>query len=390
MKEWLDLNVFLGIPALHWLHAGIAAVVGYLALVTLLRFTCARLDRLAARTRPVIIDRMADMLRHTSRFVLLLAALLIAVDFLDLPPKWASRIDHLWFLLIGFQIAIWINHAVTLWTYDRLSGTGPTAHNPVFTTVMAWGMRVMLWSVLLLAVLANMGVNITAFVASLGVGGVAVALAVQNILSDLFASLAIGLDKPFENGDFIVFGDIAGSVERIGLKTTRLRALSGEQIVCSNTELLKTTIHNYKRMAERRIQFNFRVTYQTPPETLRRIPEIVKSAVVAAGRTRFDRAHFKGFGESALEFEVVYFVTDPDYNLYMDIQQSINLAMVTELGNLGVQFGVPVRTVRLAGADAGGADGADGAEDTDTAADGERAWPPRRQQPNRAALSQAR
>lgn len=352
MKEWLDLNVFLGIPALNWLHAGIAAIVGYLALVTLLRFTCARLDRLAARTRPVIIDRMADMLRHTSRFVLLLAALLIAVDFLDLPPKWASRVGHLWFLLIGLQIAIWINHAVTLWTHDRLTGTGPTAHNPVFTTVMAWGMRVMLWSVLLLAVLANMGVNITAFVASLGVGGVAVALAVQNILSDLFASLAIGLDKPFENGDFIVFGDIAGSVERIGLKTTRLRALSGEQIVCSNTELLKTTIHNYKRMAERRIQFNFRVTYQTPPQTLRRIPEIVKAAVVAAGRTRFDRAHFKGFGESALEFEVVYFVTDPDYNLYMDIQQSINLAMVTELGKLGVEFGVPVRTVQLVGGEA--------------------------------------
>ncbi|MCD9123380.1 mechanosensitive ion channel family protein [Cupriavidus sp. UGS-1] len=388
MKEWLDLNVFLGIPALNWLHAGIAAVVSYLVLVTLLGFAGARLDRLAARTRPVIIDRMADMLRHTSRFVLLLAALLIAVDFLDLPPKWASRIGHLWFLLIGLQIAIWINHAVTLWTYDRLTGSGPSAHNPVFTTVMAWGMRVMLWSVLLLAVLANMGVNITAFVASLGVGGVAVALAVQNILSDLFASLAIGLDKPFENGDFIVFGDIAGSVERIGLKTTRLRALSGEQIVCSNTELLKTTIHNYKRMAERRIQFNFRVTYQTPPETLRRIPEIVKAAVVAAGRTRFDRAHFKGFGESALEFEVVYFVTDPDYNLYMDIQQSINLAMVTELGKLGVEFGVPVRTVQLVGTDAD-ADAASGSASRD-AGEPERAWPPKQSHRDRPSLSQAR
>lgn len=386
MKEWLDLNVFLGISALHWLHAGIAAVVSYLVLITLLRFTCARLDRLAARTRPVIIDRMADMLQHTSRFVLLLAALLIAVDFLDLPPKWASRIGHLWFLLIGLQIAIWINHAVTLWTHDRLTGTGPTAHNPVFTTVMAWGMRVMLWSVLLLAVLANMGVNITAFVASLGVGGVAVALAVQNILSDLFASLAIGLDKPFENGDFIVFGDIAGSVERIGLKTTRLRALSGEQIVCSNTELLKTTIHNYKRMAERRIQFNFRVTYQTPPETLRRIPELVKSAVVAAGRTRFDRAHFKGFGESALEFEVVYFVTDPDYNLYMDIQQAINLAMVTELAKLGVEFGVPVRKVQLVGGD-GEADAGTGPRGD---AERERAWPPQSRDRSKTALSQAR
>ncbi|MGY8524515.1 mechanosensitive ion channel family protein [Paracidovorax citrulli] len=357
MREWLNFNLFLGISALDWLYAVIAGVVSYLVLVTLLRFASARLDRLAETTKPVIIDRLAAMLRNTSQTVLLLAAILIAVDFLSLPPKWASRIEHVWFLLIGFQIAIWINHAVTLWTQDRLTGTGVAAHNPVFTTVMAWGMRVMLWSVLLLAVLANMGVNITAFVASLGVGGVAVALAVQNILSDLFASLAIGLDKPFENGDFIVFGDIAGSVERIGLKTTRLRALSGEQIVCSNTELLKTTIHNYKRMAERRIQFNFRVTYQTPPETLRRIPTIVRSAVEEAGNTRFDRAHFKGFGESALEFEVVYYVTAPEYNLYMDVQQFINLSLLTELREMGVEFGVPVRTVRMVQNETDGGEG---------------------------------
>ncbi|MBY4897175.1 mechanosensitive ion channel family protein [Cupriavidus sp. AU9028] len=347
MKEWHNFNLFLGISALDWLYAVIAGVVSYLVLVTLLRFASARLDRLAANTKPVIIDRLAAMLRNTSQTVLLIAAVLIAVDFLGLPPKWANRIEHVWFLLIGFQIAIWINHAVTLWTQDRLTGDGITAHNPVFTTVMAWAMRVMLWSVLLLAVLANMGVNITAFVASLGVGGVAVALAVQNILSDLFASLAIGLDKPFENGDFIVFGDIAGSVERIGLKTTRLRALSGEQIVCSNTELLKTTIHNYKRMAERRIQFNFRVTYQTPPQMLRRIPDIVRAAVEEAGNTRFDRAHFKGFGESALEFEVVYYVTSADYNQYMDVQQFINLSLLTGLQEMGVEFGVPVRTVQL-------------------------------------------
>lgn len=389
MKEWLNLNVFLGIPALDWAYAALAGVVSYLVLVTVQRFISVRLDRLAARTRPVIFDRLAAMVKHTSQFVLLLAALLIAVDFLDLPPKWANRIGHLWFLLIGFQIAIWVNHAVTLWTQDRLTGTGVTAHNPVFTTVMAWGMRVMLWSILLLAVLANMGVNITAFVASLGVGGVAVALAVQNILSDLFASLAIGLDKPFENGDFIVFGDIAGSVERIGLKTTRLRALSGEQIVCSNTELLKTTIHNYKRMAERRIQFNFSVTYQTPAEALQRIPEIVKAAVVAAGKTRFDRAHFKGFGENALEFEVVYFVTDPDYNLYMDIQQSINLTLFTELQKLGVAFGVPVRTLQWAPDEADGQEGRRTSRGEATAQQPE--WPPARHgQRGKPSLSQAR
>lgn len=162
-----------------------------------------------------------------------------------------------------------------------------------------------MWSVLLLAVLANMGVDITAFVASLGVGGVAVALAVQSILSDLFASLAIGLDKPFEIGDFIVLGDIAGSIEHIGLKTTRIRSLGGEEIVCSNTELLKNTIHNYKRMSERRIAFGFVVTYDATPEQLRIIPDKVRQAVEDAGDMRFDQAHFKQLGESSLDFEVV-------------------------------------------------------------------------------------
>lgn len=378
MKQWLDLNVFLGITAFDWLSAAIAGAISYVALVALLRFLTGRLDRLAAHTRAAFIDRLAAVFRHTSQFLLLMAAVLIAVAFLDLPEKWANRAQHLWFLLIGVQIAIWINRGVTIWTQERLTGTGPTAHNPVFTTVMAWVMRVLLWSVLLLAVLANMGVNITAFVASLGVGGVAVALAVQNILSDLFASLSIGLDKPFEVGDFIVFGDIAGTVERIGLKTTRIRALSGEEIVCSNTELLKNMIHNYKRMAERRIQFNFRVTYQTHPEQLRQIPQIVKNAVERVGNTRFDRAHFKGFGDSALEFEVVYFVTDPDYNLYMDIQQSINLALMTELDKLGVAFGVPVRTLQFL----------DGPADADDAEQG-RSWRPLRGN-GRPSLSTAR
>lgn len=349
MKQWLDLNVFLGIPAIDWLYAAIAAIVSYMVLSTAARLATSRLEALAARTSARSIDLAAEMSQHTSRTLLFFAALLIASEFLDLPAKWATRIGHLWFLLVGFQVAIWINRGVTIWTQRRLTGEGVAAHNPVITTMMSWALRSLLWSVLLLAVLANMGVNITAFVASLGVGGVAVALAVQSILSDLFASLAIGLDKPFETGDFIVFGDIAGSVEHIGLKTTRIRSLSGEEIVCGNTELLKNTIHNYKRMSERRIQFGFRVPYQTAPEQLREIPAIIRTAVEEAGTTRFDRAHFKGFGDSALEFEVVYYVTDPGYNIYMDVQQDINLKLMTELGKRGVGFAVPTQTLHIAG-----------------------------------------
>ncbi|OUL83291.1 mechanosensitive ion channel family protein [Paraburkholderia hospita] len=347
MKNWLDLNVFLGVPATQWLYAAIAAVISYLIISGVLRFVIVRLHRLASRTSTHVDDVVVEVLERTHRFTILVAALLIGSEFIDLPGKWDMRLSHLWFLVVGCQLALWVNHGVSLWTVRRLESGAAAAHNPVITTMMSWTLRALLWSVLLLAVLANMGVNVTAFVASLGVGGVAVALAVQSILSDLFASLAIGLDKPFEIGDFIVFNDVAGSIEHIGLKTTRIRSLSGEEFVCSNTELLKNTIHNYKRMAERRIVFGFGVTYDAGPAQLRTIPDIVKAAVDSEEHARFDRAHFKKFGDSSLDFEVVYYVTDPGYNLYMDIQQRLNLNLMEHFSELGVEFAFPTRTLHV-------------------------------------------
>ncbi|MEW9585051.1 mechanosensitive ion channel family protein [Paraburkholderia sp. DGU8] len=350
MKKWLDLNAFLGVPATAWLSAVVALIACYFILTIVLRFVTARVEALAGKTSTKLDDMIVEVLKSTRRATILISALLFGAGFLGLNEKWDARINHVWFLVIGIQLAIWINRGVTAWTAGRLTSQGASAHNPVITTMLSWMLRGLLWSVLLLAVLANMGVNITAFVASLGVGGVAVALAVQSILSALFASLAIGLDKPFEIGDFIVFGDIAGSIEHIGLKTTRIRSLSGEEIVCSNTELLKNTIHNYKRMSERRIVFGFGVTYDAPPEQLRLIPDKVRQAVDDAGDTRFDRAHFKQFGESSLDFEVVYYVTDPGFNLYMDIQQKINLALMTEFAEAGVEFAFPTQTLHVASA----------------------------------------
>ncbi|MDR5880445.1 mechanosensitive ion channel family protein [Caballeronia sp. LZ032] len=347
--KWLDFSAVFGIPPIEWLYAAVAFVASYFILSGALRLCVARLGALSARTSTHFDDMIVDVLDRTHRLTIVMASVLIATEFIDLSSKWDSRISHLWFLVVGFQLALWVNHGVSVWTARRLDSAAVTAHNPVITTMMSWMLRALLWSVLLLAVLANMGVNITAFVASLGVGGVAVALAVQSILSDLFASLAIGLDKPFEIGDFIVFNDVAGSIEHIGLKTTRIRSLSGEQIVCSNTELLKNTIHNYKRMAERRIVFGFGVTYDTKPEQLREVPQIVKTAVEAAGTTRFDRAHLKQFGESSLDFEVVYYVTDASFNLYMDIQQRINLDLMTALSERGIEFAFPTRTLYVVG-----------------------------------------
>lgn len=347
MDKWPDFNALPGMPATEWLHALIAVVVSYVLIVYLLKFVIARLQKLASRTSARVDDIAVEILQGTHRLAIVLAALLIGAQLLSLPEKWANRIDHAWFLVIGFQMALWLNRGVSIWTAQRLREQSTSSPSPVITTMMSWALRALLWSILLLTILANVGVNITAFVASLGVGGVAIALAVQSILSDLFASAAIGLDKPFEIGDFVVFGDIAGSIEHIGLKTTRIRSLSGEQVVCSNTELLKNTIHNYKRMSERRILFAFGVTYDTLPEKLRKIPDIVRHAVNAAGNTRFDRAHMKGFGVNALEFEVVYYVTDASYNLYMDIQQSINFELISALAANGIKFALPTRTIQI-------------------------------------------
>jgi small-conductance mechanosensitive channel len=198
--------------------------------------------------------------------------------------------------------------------------------------------------------LDNLGVNVTTMIAGLGVGGIAVALAVQNILGDLFASLSIVIDKPFVIGDFVIVDEYMGTVEHVGLKTTRLRSLGGEQLVFSNGDLLKTRIRNYKRMRERRAVFGFGIEYDTPIELVEKIPAMVRAIIEARAKVRFDRAHFKGFGASSLDYEVVYWMLDPDFNLYMDTQQQINLELMRLFQREGVSFAYPTQTVLVQGA----------------------------------------
>ena len=212
---------------------------------------------------------------------------------------------------------------------------------------MSFIARVVLWSVIVLMALANLGIDVTALVAGLGVGGIAVALAVQNILGDLFASLTIVLDKPFVLGDFIIVGDYMGTVENVGLKTTRIRSLGGEQLVFGNSDLLSARVRNYKRMNERRIVFKIGVVYGTPHEKVERIPGMIREAVEHQENTRFDRAHFKEYGDSALVFETVYYMLVPDYNAYMDVQEGINLELYRRFQDEGIEFAFPTRTVFL-------------------------------------------
>jgi small-conductance mechanosensitive channel len=326
-------------------------VVSYLAMSIALRIARGAIARIPSAHAGRFVGDLGEILRGTSRRLMLLTALLIGIGTLHLPEPWNARLSHLWFLTLMLQLALWANRAITLGLarhFDRHAGTGAQAG--ASSTLLSWALRVLLWTVALLAVLSNIGVNITAFIASLGIGGVAVALAVQNILGDLFASLSIAVDKPFEVGDAIGVGGVSGSVEYVGLRSTRIRAIGGEQIIMSNTDLLKQTINNYKRMATRRVVFTFGVTYDTSPEDAEAIPGLVKAIIESSDKLRFGRAHFKAFGDSALTYEVVYTVLIADYDLFMDLQQMINLRLMRELNTLGVGFAFPTRTVHIAGA----------------------------------------
>ncbi|MBW2550586.1 MAG: mechanosensitive ion channel family protein, partial [Deltaproteobacteria bacterium] len=182
-------------------------------------------------------------------------------------------------------------------------------------------------------------------VAGLGIGGIAIALAVQNVLSDLFASLSIVLDKPFIPGDFVVVGDMAGSVEHIGIKTTRIRSISGEQLIFSNADLLGSRIRNFGRMRERRVVFSLGVTYQTPADKLEGIPGMIRESIEAQDQVRFDRSHFASYGDSALNFETVYYVGSSDYATHMDILQAVNLAIYRKFASEGIEFAYPTQTL---------------------------------------------
>lgn len=336
---------FAGNDVFSWSLAAIVATLVYLLLALLFRLLKSNLRRFSKMTETVADDLLAATLESTRRFSLLIVALWVATRFLELGS--AERFVNLVALtFVTLQIAIWANRAVSeyiAWFSATRRDSDPGKVSAV--QGLSFVARLFIWAVAVLLVIDNLGYDVTALVAGLGIGGVAIALAVQNVLGDLFASLSIVMDKPFVVGDFIIVGDLLGEVEKIGIKTTRVRSLSGEQLIFSNSDLLNSRIRNFKRMYERRVPFTFGVIYQTTPDQLEAIPVMVRRIVEGISSTRFDRAHFKGFGASSYDFEVVYYVLSPDYALYMDIQQQINLGICRGFLEQGIEFAYPTRTL---------------------------------------------
>lgn len=331
-------------PDVDWTDMVPAVLAGMVTVIVLragLRLTVQRLRALSQRTATAVDDGLVRVLERTNTGLIWVAGLLVGLGLLPLDDRWHGRVSQLWFAVVALQIGLWGQQAVALVLEAQQQRAGSSGNGHALSataTLLGWGLRGALWVVVVLAVLSNLGVNITAFVASLGIGGIAVALAVQNILADLFASLSIAVDKPFEVGDSISVGDVSGTVERVGLKTTRIRSLGGEQIVMSNAELLKRTVSNFKRLQTRRVALTFGITYDATADEVAAVPPIVKALIEADDKLEFLRAHFKGFGQSSLDFEVIYRVLDADYDLYMDHQQALNLALMRELQQRGISF----------------------------------------------------
>jgi small-conductance mechanosensitive channel len=344
----LDIRGFvssLDITLPNALFALGAAVVSFIVIHGALALFRRRLCKLEEeRAHRPVAEVLKQTLGRTNNVVIIATALLIGLSVLDLPLQWHERVNHLWFITLGAQLAMYVHGAVavTARRYFRTHSHGLEDDQvTVAHTLIIWVLQTSVWTIFALAMLSNLGINVTTFVASLGIGGVAIALAVQNILGDLFASLAIAVDKPFEVGDYLSVNDISGTVEHVGLKTTRIRALTGEQIVISNTEVLKNTVHNFKRMQTRHVQFGLRANPNTPPGEVAKVPPALADIVKSKDKVSFERAHVKRLDQEFVEFEVAYTMLTANYTEFMDTQQKIILEAMQMFIDMGISTSTP-------------------------------------------------
>ena len=354
MSGWRELwHVdFLGNELGAWALALGTFLVTFTVLPLVTRFVSARRRRLAGDGPPPVysaIDLTALLIERTSRVFLWAVAVWLGSRNLSFTPRIERVLTIVLGLLFWMQAALWAMAAVR-YALD-LRGRRSAAPDTLLKSsmeVILFAAGITIWGVALLLALANLGVQIAPLLAGLGIGGIALALAVQTVLADLLASLSIALDRPFGLGDFLTVDACEGTVEHIGVKSTRLRSLSGEQIIISNGDLLKARVRNYGRMSERRALFTLAVDYDTPVATLAAIPRAVREIIEATPDTRFERCHLLSWGERALQFEIVYFLTKPDFNLYADAQQRINLRILERFRAMEVTFAAAVPTgVRL-------------------------------------------
>lgn len=337
-----------GAPLTQWALA--AATLGgvYVLLAVIQRVLVRRFGALAKRTDTQWDDLAVEFIRRTRPYFLLIISVHAAARVIQPTAQIERVLAAITVVVVLLQAGVWGNGLIGFGA-DYYARQRAASDVGTRTTIQAVGyaVRFMLWGLLVVTALQNFGINVTALVTGLGIGGIAIALAVQNILGDLFAALAIVLDKPFVVGDAVQVDAVNGTIEHVGLKTTRIRSISGEQVIIANADLLKSRIRNYKRMELRRAAFDLEIAFDTPPDKVAKIPDMVKQVVEMQPNTRFERSHLLAIADTGLRIESVYYVLDPDYNLYADVQHAINLELLRRFQREEVEFGYATRTVTL-------------------------------------------
>ncbi|MBL0871659.1 MAG: mechanosensitive ion channel family protein [Phycisphaerales bacterium] len=345
--HWTEMPI-LGNPVSAWLVCVGVAVVVYLVLTMVRGAVVSRLAKVAAKTTTRVDDLVVDVLRGIRRPVVLVVAVFAGMAALSLPVQVENGARMITVVAVAVQLLISSRRVIDFALEALLKRAVHEDGKPDETLASSMGvLRVVVFgavvAVVILLALDNLGVQVTPLIAGLGIGGIAVALAAQNILADLFASVSILLDKPFVVGDSVAIGDKSGVVERIGIKTTRLRTPQGEELVCANNDLLGSRLHNYKRMSERRVVHVLGVRYETAVEKLEAMPGWVKGVVEGVEGLRFDRCHLVKLNTYSVDFELVYFVRSADFLKHIDAQQLVLLGVMKKLAAEGVEFAYPVQ-----------------------------------------------
>jgi small-conductance mechanosensitive channel len=302
------------------------------------------LKKVAKTTKTDMDDYAVEFMQEVSLPFYFVISVAIAAKFLVLTPVYNKIIFYLAIIFVIYYLGKGLQNIVTYVTKKHLRAE---SRDPSLLLVLGKFIRVIIWIVAILFILSNLGINITSLIAGLGIGGIAIAFALQNILGDLFAAFTIYFDKPFKVGDFIIIGTDMGVIKHIGLVSTRIQALQGQEIVVSNRELTTTRINNYKRMKKRRIDFKFGVEYGTSVAQLKKVNEIVARVIAKAKLATLDRVHFKSFGDYSLNFEVVYYLDSKEYNDYMDTQQELNFDIKSAFEKEGIAMAFPTQTLYL-------------------------------------------
>jgi small-conductance mechanosensitive channel len=337
----LGTAVYYGNTLAAWSKALLTFALWFTVLPLARAFIGRRLKKRVTDHPVAFLMLLRTLIDSTTRIFMIAVATYLALRWLEVPPRADRIVETVILVAIWWQVGHWLSAVVRHLVDLRRGRELATSEGAASLNILRFVAILIVWVVAFLMLLANLGIQIMPLVAGLGVGGIAIALAVQNVLGDLFASLSIALDKPFRVGDSLAIGDEKGTVEYIGIKSTRLRSVTGEQIVFSNGDLLKSRVRNFSRLAERRADLQLRIAYETPRELIRELPKIIEAAIRAEKGVRFDRAHFARYGDYALLFEASYVVESSEYLAFMDAQQSINLRLLDEFARRGVMLAYP-------------------------------------------------